>query len=179
MPRMCTVVTVLDTALGPVRVMTTHLEYFSRVQRIAQAQALRALHIEACEQSAAPPEQSQDGSPFQAKVHTANAILCGDFNLEPTDPEYAAIQAPFGQGQQLRDSWKVLNEETPHVPTFHVHNTKYSPVPVACDFVFVSDSLKGRVKSLRIDSVTQVSDHQPVAVEIAYSQTTAQPSRTP
>ena len=37
MPRMCTVVTVRDPVLGPVRVMTTHLEFFSKVQRMAQA----------------------------------------------------------------------------------------------------------------------------------------------
>src|SRR5688572_28634149 len=35
MPRMCTVVTVIDPALGPVRVMTTHLEYYSQRQRMA------------------------------------------------------------------------------------------------------------------------------------------------
>jgi endonuclease/exonuclease/phosphatase family metal-dependent hydrolase len=37
---------------------------------------------------------------------------------------------------------------------------------VACDFVFVSDGLKDKVKSLRVDSDTQASDHQPVAVEV-------------
>ena len=41
--------------LGPLRVMTTHLEYYSPSQRLAQARALRALHLEACEQAAAPP----------------------------------------------------------------------------------------------------------------------------
>ena len=166
MPRMCTVVTVRDPVLGPVRIMTTHLEYYSKLQRMAQAQALRAIHIEACEQAAAPPQLSQDGSPFQSKVHTANAVLCGDFNLEPQDAEYPAIQAPAAGGVQLWDSWKLLHGNTPHIPTFHVHNKKYSPVPAACDFVFVSDGLKDRVKGLRVDSVTQVSDHQPVTVSL-------------
>lgn len=45
MQRMCSVVTVADAALGPVRVMTTHLEYFSKRQRMAQAGALRALQM--------------------------------------------------------------------------------------------------------------------------------------
>jgi len=177
MPRMCTVVTVRDPVLGPVRVMTTHLEYFSTSQRMAQAQALRQLHIQACEQAAAPPEASQDGSPFQGKEHTAHAVLCGDFNLAPSDPEYSVIQAPHtpslpqeqpsGAPIALLDSWKILNGQAPHTPTFHVHNSKYSPTPVACDFVFVSDSLKGRVSGCRIDSLTQASDHQPVAVTLA------------
>ena len=38
MPRMCTSATVL-TATGPLRIMTTHLEYFSKRQRLAQANA--------------------------------------------------------------------------------------------------------------------------------------------
>src|SRR3954469_208452 len=78
MPRMCTLVTVLDPQLGPVRIMTTHLEFYSRPQRMAQARALRELHFEYVARALAPPEQSSDGSPFQSKVHTANAILCGD-----------------------------------------------------------------------------------------------------
>ena len=38
MPRMCTVLTLRDPGLGALRVMTTHLEYYSKPQRMAQAQ---------------------------------------------------------------------------------------------------------------------------------------------
>jgi endonuclease/exonuclease/phosphatase family metal-dependent hydrolase len=64
MPRMCTVVTVRDPQLGPVRIMTTHLEFYSKTQRMAQAKALRALHAEYTALALAPPEESTDGSPF-------------------------------------------------------------------------------------------------------------------
>jgi endonuclease/exonuclease/phosphatase family metal-dependent hydrolase len=165
MPRMCTVVTVQDAALGPVRIMTTHLEYYSKLQRMAQAQALHALHAQACAQAAAPPSPDTDGSPFQGKTHTANAILCGDFNLEPHEPEYAHLTQPGDA--RLWDSWALLHGQAKHAPTFRLFDRRYGPEPVACDFVFVSDSLKGRVKDLRIDAQTRVSDHQPVAVELA------------
>jgi endonuclease/exonuclease/phosphatase family metal-dependent hydrolase len=165
MPRVCAVVTVIDPALGPVRVMTTHLEYYSKKQRMAQAHALRSLHAEYAAQAASPPKRSRDGSPFQAKVHTAEAILCGDFNLEPHEPEYAALTQP-SPGAQLHDAWRVLNGHAPHEPTFRLFDRRYGPQPIACDFVFVSEGLKSRVKKLSIDSVTQVSDHQPVAVEL-------------
>jgi endonuclease/exonuclease/phosphatase family metal-dependent hydrolase len=36
---------------------------------------------------------------------------------------------------------------------------------VACDFVFVSEPLKERVRSITVDGNTRVSDHQPVCVE--------------
>ena len=181
MPRMCTVVTVKDPVLGAVRVMTTHLEFYSRKQRMAQAIALRELHAEYCAQAAAQPEPSDDGSPFQTKAHTTRAILCGDFNLEAHEPEYAEICKPFGPADrmgtasaainsgawQLWDSHRLLHGEAPHVPTFRLEDRTYGPEPVACDFVFVSGALKDRVRSLRVDLATRASDHQPVAVELA------------
>jgi endonuclease/exonuclease/phosphatase family metal-dependent hydrolase len=165
MPRICTVVTLHDPVLGALRVMTTHLEFYSKPQRMAQARALRELHAQACAQAAGRPKPSDDGSPFQSKVHIANAILCGDFNLEAHEPEYAEMTRPFAHGQ-LWDAWRLLNGATPQPPTFRVYDRTYGPQPVTCDFVFVSDGLKDRVRDLRIDSATQVSDHQPVAVEL-------------
>lgn len=166
MPRMCTVVTVRDPQLGPVRVMTTHLEYYSKVQRMAQARALRDLHLAYCAQAEAPPQESDDGSPFQSKPHTTQAILCGDFNLEASEPEYSVLTQSSRQGQ-LWDSWRLLHGAAPHAPTFRLYDRRYGPEPVACDFVFVSDALKGAVRSLAVDAATQVSDHQPVLVELA------------
>ncbi len=174
MPRMCTVATVRDPALGAVRVMTTHLEFYSKRQRMAQARALRALHGQACAQAAAPPQARRDGSPFQSKAHTAHAVLCGDFNFEAHEPEHAAICAPAGaddndeapHGARLWDSWRLLHGNAPQPPTFRLYDRTYGPEPVACDFVFVSDSLKGRVQRFGVDAATQASDHQPVAVLI-------------
>ncbi|MDQ6880698.1 MAG: endonuclease/exonuclease/phosphatase family protein [Pseudomonadota bacterium] len=165
MPRMCTVLTVLDAVLGPVRVMTTHLEFYSSSQRKAQAGALRELHMQACAHAAAPSLPSDDGWPSRAKVHTPNAILCGDFNFQAHDPEYARIAAPGAHGR-LWDSWRLLHGEAPHPPTFRLYDRKYGPEPVACDFVFVSDGLKDKVRHFHIDNMTRASDHQPLAVEL-------------
>jgi endonuclease/exonuclease/phosphatase family metal-dependent hydrolase len=35
-----------------------------------------------------------------------------------------------------------------------------------CDFVFVSEELTARVRSLVVDQETQASDHQPLVLEI-------------
>ena len=165
MPRMCTVVTVRDPALGPVRVMTTHLEYYSKPQRMAQARALRALHIEACSQAAMQPLADDSRSPFQTKLHTPNAILCGDFNLGPTEPEYAVIQQAFGPSS-LKDAWPLVHDTAPHAPTFRLFDRTYGPDPVACDFVFVSDALAPRVQRVDVDLHTRASDHQPVLLAL-------------
>jgi endonuclease/exonuclease/phosphatase family metal-dependent hydrolase len=161
MPRMCTVLTLVEPRLGPLRVMTTHLEYYSGLQRMAQAEALRALHVEACARAAAPPLADDDASPFRAKPHTPHAILCGDFNLAPDAPEVAAIQAPFGAAR-LHDAWPLVHGTAPHEPTFRLFDRTYGPDPVACDLIFVSDALVSRVQRIAIDAQTRASDHQPV-----------------
>lgn len=168
MPRMCTVVTVRDPQLGPVRIMTTHLEYYSKPQRMAQARALRELHLAYCAQAEAPPQESDDGSPFQTKPHTTQAILCGDFNLEASEPEYAVLTQPAGQGQ-LWDGWRLLHGHAPQPPTFRLYDRRYGPEPVACDFAFVSDALKPRMRAMAVDAATTASDHQPVMLDIGSS----------
>ncbi len=171
MPRMCSMVTVRDAALGPVRVMTTHLEYYSKVQRMAQARALRQLHIDACAQAAAPPLPDDSSSPFQTKTHTPHAILCGDFNMAASEPDCAVMQAPFllagdAARHTLHDAWPLVHGAALHAPTFRLFDRTYGPEPVACDFVLVSEGLASRVRRIEVDSVTRASDHQPVVVEL-------------
>ena len=172
MPRVCTALTVRAPGIGPLRIMTTHLEYYSPRQRHAQAQRLRELHIEACALAAQPPQPDESGSPFRAKPHTADALLCGDFNMPATAAEYALLQEPFtvpgGPGEQRWwDCWRLVHAGEPHAPTFCVHEQRYEPAPVAFDFVFASERVADRVRAIAVDARTQASDHQPVLVEIA------------
>jgi endonuclease/exonuclease/phosphatase family metal-dependent hydrolase len=156
-PRMCSVVTVLDPQLGPVRIMTTHLEFYSKTQRLAQARAVRALHLEYFEQAQSPPKG--------ANQLTAEAILCGDFNSHPRTEEHAVV----GETSELStfwDAWTLVHPGQPHPPTFCVHEQKYLPEPVAFDFVYVTDGLKDRVRRLDVDGATRASDHQPVVLEL-------------
>jgi endonuclease/exonuclease/phosphatase family metal-dependent hydrolase len=166
MPRMCTVVTLTDPAIGPLRVMTTHLEYYSAPQRLAQAQAVRALHDEACALAAAPPEPCDDGSAFQTKLHTPHALLCGDFNADPRDPAVAAITAAAG-AHDFKDAWPLVHGSALHAPTFRVFDHTYGDEPLTYDFVFVSAALSSRVRRIEVDGTTRASDHQPVMIELA------------
>jgi len=165
MPRSCSVVTVLAPDLGAVRVMTTHLEYYSAPQRLAQARALHALHAEAGAWAAAPPAPPEPDSPFDTPLHTPHAILCGDFNAPAADPAYAAICAPIeADGASLHDAWPLVHGAALQPPTFRLYDKRYGRAPVACDFVFVSQALAPHVRHIAIDGDTRASDHQPVAV---------------
>lgn len=167
MPRICTTATVLSE-LGPIRIMTTHLEFYSKAQRMAQTKALVEIHRQACGHVVDPPLDDETGSPFQNKAHTTQAIVCGDFNFETTDAEYGVIQseAPVGISA-LSDAWPVVQgAQRAHDPTFRLFDNRYGPVPICCDFVFVSGNLQRQVRGLTVDGRTQVSDHQPVLLEL-------------
>ena len=68
---------VVEAPFGPLRVMTTHLEYYSKEHRSAQIERLHALHAEACSAKqpvtepgkiaswVAPPARGIDGKPFE------------------------------------------------------------------------------------------------------------------
>ena len=180
MPRMCSMVTVKPPDLGAMRIMTTHLAYYSQRQRMAQALALRELHARACALALTPPQPDDEHSPFRGKLHTTQAILCGDFNLAPDTAEYTAIQEPFSLPahasialtatnsitNQWHDGWPLVHGQTPHAPTFRLFDRSYGPEPIACDFVFVSDSLANRVKALSANLSTRASDHQPLLLKL-------------
>jgi len=162
MPRVA-VEAVVEAPSGPVRVVCTHLEYYSHEHRAAQVGRLRALHAEACGAQRANDEPG----PFRSLPRPSEAIVCGDFNLPPEDPLHAVMTAPFpGAVPAFVDAWQALNPDAPHPHTFHVHEQHEGEAPYCCDYVFVSEDLAPRLRSLRVDGATQASDHQPVIVEL-------------
>ncbi len=174
MPRVCTVCAI-EAPWGPVRVMTTHLEYHSQPQRLVQAQALRHWHEESCAQAlnCRPMSVDEVGTPYQTKPHTMDAILCGDFNFESDSDEYRYL-TDHTRTHAMSDSWTIAQTGQPHPPTFRLFDDTYGPDAVSCDFVFVSESLTSRVQSVVVDTLTQASDHQPVLIVLSDSSTTNQ-----
>ena len=166
MPRVAIEATI-QAPMGPLRITTSHLEYYSDVQRRAQALRLRHLHDEACQRAARPGHPTAEGGPFDATPQTADAILCGDFNFPPENPAYGEIQRALTENAPpYRDAWAATHDRHPHAPTFCVHSSGYSKTPYCCDFIFVSEGIARRVRSVEVDSATQASDHQPVVMEL-------------
>jgi len=164
MRRVCVVCTV-EAPWGPVRVMTSHLEYYNAPARLAQVSALREIHLHACARAARPPEIIPD-SPYQRKPYSMDAVLCGDFNFELDSVEHSVMIQP-GLSGSLLNAWSALDASKPYPATFRIFDRTYGPEPVGCDFFFVSPSMAKRVQSLTVDQQTQVSDHQPVLLELS------------
>jgi endonuclease/exonuclease/phosphatase family metal-dependent hydrolase len=167
MPRVA-VEAVVEAPFGPVRVITTHLEYFSLKKRSAQVDALRAIYAEGYGYARDPRITTDDGGPYQTLPRPAATIITGDFNLEYTDPLHARMQEPFPDGTpQLYDAWDVAHPGEAYPPTFRIYE-KETPDQAEqhCDFIFVSDPLRARVRDVIVDTLTQVSDHQPVVLTL-------------
>lgn len=158
----------LDAPLGPLRVTTTHLEYDAASQRAAQVERLRALHAEAVAHARCPRDGDANAGPFEHVPRAAASIVCGDFNFRPDAAEHQRLCAPFDDGTPAyHDAWTLAHGDTPHAHTIGLYDKVQWPgESFACDFFFVSADLAARVRDVRVDAITDASDHQPVLLEL-------------
>lgn len=159
---------VVQAEFGAVRVMTSHLEYYSQMQRQAQIDAIRHVHAEACAHARRPRlGEGEEGGSFEVFERPAAAVLCGDMNFPAGAPERARLLAPFADGTPaFLDSWDVLHPGEPHAPSVGIHPVDFVDAPACFDFVFVTEDLAPRLRAHGIDRDTMASDHQPVWVQL-------------
>jgi endonuclease/exonuclease/phosphatase family metal-dependent hydrolase len=153
---------------GDIRVLTTHLEYYSANARAAQVEALRAIYAEGHGHAREGAGVDSDEGPYRLFRRPEAMIITGDFNLEPDDPLHARMRSPFADGTPpLLDAWQVAHPGVPHASTFNIYRrTDPRDHELRCDFIFVSEGLAPRVRAVSVDRDTQASDHQPVLIEL-------------
>ncbi|PZX32124.1 conserved hypothetical protein; Endonuclease/Exonuclease/phosphatase family [Cupriavidus phytorum] len=167
MPRVALEATV-EAGSARLRVICTHLEYYSATQRTAQAEALRDWHAEACGHARRPGRSEQWPGPFTPEPRPAEAILCGDFNSKPDDVAYRRMLEPFDDGTLAwRDAWLHAHPGQPHAPTCALHDKEQWPEPpFACDFMLVTEPLVARIRRCEVNADTDASDHQPILLSL-------------
>lgn len=160
--------TVVEAPSGKVRVLTTHLEYYSQAQRMAQVRQIRYLHWEACERARIFEPDATLDAPFQLGFRPGSAIYCGDFNLAPGSPEYHELIAPeVGIALPLVDAWSATHPGQAHAPTAGLHGFDWPDKPACYDYFFVTEDLVERVAAVEVLSEPAVSDHQPIVLDIS------------
>lgn len=158
---------VLETPFGLTRIVTTHLEYYSATQRAAQVEALRGLHAEACAEARCFVENDSSEGTFRSLPRPASAIYTADFNYQPDDPLHARMQQGHADGgPALHDAWSTRWPGVPHPLTLGLYDTEQWPSPATTDFIYVTDDLAPRIAGVRVDGLTQASDHQPVLITL-------------
>ncbi len=150
---------------GPLRVYSTHLSHVGAPQRLPQVAALMDAVNRApvtggtWDATAGPTFMFQEPAP----AVPVSAIVAGDFNFTPADPEYSLVcGTPGGRGrlataEHLADAWTAAGNSEEGVDSF--------PREGRIDHVFVTHDLAPRVKSARIGYGIVASDHWPVFVE--------------
>jgi endonuclease/exonuclease/phosphatase family metal-dependent hydrolase len=167
MPRVA-VEAALGAPFGELRVITTHLEWYSPLARGAQVDALRAVYAEGHAHARRGSITDTTGSPFHTFARPAATVITGDFNLEYDSALHRRMLAPFADGTPaLANAWDLAHPGVAYPATFKVHE-KWEPgdPELHCDFIFLSPELFSRVRRVWSDRDTQVSDHQPVMIEL-------------
>jgi endonuclease/exonuclease/phosphatase family metal-dependent hydrolase len=163
MPRLLLEATV-ETPAGPLRVMTTHLEYSSDTLRRAQVEGIRDAHRTAHERTRTL--RGDAPGTYERFPVTSAAVLTGDFNMRSSDPTKMRLSDPFESGAPaLLDAWQAAHGAAPHPPSFCLYEQSNGP-PHCCDFMFVSEDLAPKIRRIVYDQRSQASDHQPVLLEL-------------
>lgn len=162
---------VIETPTGPLRVYNTHLFYWSPDFAITQAEFVRERILKAPSEGGAwcggpgIDEHWSSGDPMPTMPQ--DALLLGDMNNAPGSKVYEIFVGPpsmeGGRVQSLDgfvDPWVWLGNEENSGRTSHFSTTRI-------DHTFVSASMRHRIKSMRIDSDAQGSDHLPVWLELS------------
>ena len=156
---------------GHVRLYSVHLTHLSAETRLPQVEALLKVHADAVREG--PPvsggglheEWTRDGMPPPVP---REAILLGDFNMEPDSEEYERIvgpTSPYGgritNPEGFVDAWVEAGHPIDAGATAEMRGR-----PVRLDYCFVSAGLRDRIRAVRVDADAAGSDHQPVWMEI-------------
>ncbi len=160
---------VVECPSGPLRVLTTHLEYHSSRQRSAQAKAIHDLHQQICDNIRWPGLNPGTG-PYNHIARPETSVVCGDFNFTPESSEYNLLLSSFAhETLPLKDAWRVINGNKAHAPTCGIFDKRQWPEgPHARDFFFISGDLNSRVTDMFVDEITNASDHQPMMLDLNF-----------
>ena len=156
---------------GYLRVYSIHLTHLSAATRLPQIEALLSIHAGAVREGAAisgsglGEEWTADGMP---PPMPREAMLLGDFNMEPDSEEYERVVGPasvYGgriiNPEGFVDAWVEAGNAIDAGPTSEVHGRA-----ARLDYCFVSAALKDRVRAAHVDSDAVGSDHQPLWIEL-------------
>ena len=156
---------------GHVRVYSVHLTHLSAETRLPQVEALLGIHAHAVREG--PPVSGGDPKGGWTRDGMSppmprEAILVGDFNMEPDSKEYGRIvgpMSPYGgrvtNPEGFVDAWVEAGNDADGGMTAAPRGR-----PTRFDYCFVSAGLKDRIRAVRVDSEAIGSDHQPVWMEI-------------
>jgi endonuclease/exonuclease/phosphatase family metal-dependent hydrolase len=156
---------VVTAPWGPVRVMTTHLEWTDPVMREPQVEMIRQIHRQSALRALTPPRPGK--WTYLHQPGSVSAILTGDFNMKPDEPLVARLQEAYPEPgvPRLVDSFAHLHPGKAHPFSMCLYVDDFLP-PCCLDYIMVTEDLLPRVRKVHYDQKSKASDHQPVLIEL-------------
>jgi endonuclease/exonuclease/phosphatase family metal-dependent hydrolase len=161
----------IHTAIGPLRVYTSHFSHLCDEERLVHAKFTLDLHRRAIAEGPVlhgnHPDTTWLENPPLAVPE--NALLMGDLNLTPstavysllsggTSHMYGRLHLPDG----FVDAWVAAGNSEDEGHT--AYRDWDSKVGKRIDYVFASPALASRIRSATVLTEVDASDHQPLAV---------------
>ncbi|MDH3474079.1 MAG: endonuclease/exonuclease/phosphatase family protein [Rhodospirillales bacterium] len=168
----------VDAPGGALRVYNVHFSSADSGERQIEAKFLLATLADAAANGGAwtgPADEHPDRDWSAGMAEPAmprDAVVLGDFNMEPDSPEYAIVTGARDDrgGVLLSDAWAKLNEAQPNGAaglTWHRIATRSEfERSRRLDYCFLTAALAERLTASWVDEVAEGSDHQPVWVEL-------------
>jgi endonuclease/exonuclease/phosphatase family metal-dependent hydrolase len=162
--------TLVDSAIGPVSIINTHLAFHDDAENQQQVEYLNHLEQERLAHHR-EPKQAGTGT-YQPGSLAAARMLCGDFNFTPESPQYR-----YQLDMNWADAWKLsqadeVRSDEAHPPTCGLFDAAQWPQGGHCrDFFWLSPELQSLQSNISVkisaDTHCNLSDHQPVMLEIS------------
>ncbi len=157
---------VISTKTGSLRITTSHLEYHSEFQRLAQARRICEIQNE-CVRGDGEAGVSPLTGPYAIMPRPAKGVVCGDFNALPDDPVYKFLTDPGRQHSGFLDAWQLACPDTANAPTCGLFDAGQWPEGPHCrDYFFLTRDLQKSVKDIHVNLETSASDHQPMLIDL-------------
>jgi endonuclease/exonuclease/phosphatase family metal-dependent hydrolase len=152
------------------RIYSIHLTHLSSTTRLAQIERILDIHRNAAFEGYAISGNVK-GMDWESGIDqqevTRNALLMGDFNLQPDSEEYNRLAGPISSygghisnHEGFVDAWCFCGGEKMAGETSDVKD-----IPARLDYCFASTEIRQQLKKCWVDSAATGSDHSPVWVE--------------
>jgi endonuclease/exonuclease/phosphatase family metal-dependent hydrolase len=168
---------IVDHPAGALRIYSVHLGHLGPEERLAQVARLRRLIREAPSEGGVwSGVDGEDLDHWSERLPPPpmpeEAILLGDFNMDPGSAEYLALVAPYEWHEERSeepafvDAWAAAGTSRDDGITFPGDGLGTPLPPQRIDYCFLTPKLTGTIQTCRVDSEAEGSDHQPVWVEL-------------
>jgi endonuclease/exonuclease/phosphatase family metal-dependent hydrolase len=152
---------VVDSRIGAISIINSHLAFHDANENQQQVERLNCLEQERLANKIDPKQIGQ--GTYQEGFPAVARILCGDFNFSADHSQYH-----YQLDMNWADAWRLSNGDEAHLPTCGIYDPAQWPQGGHCrDFFWLSRELQSASVDVKVDTMTSLSDHQPVILEIS------------